>query len=135
MWRIVLCASVVALLAGCGDGAEDKPAESTAASSSAVPEPDPLTGLLLPAATVNSMTSATLPDLAESADLADSAATAALIAATSPVTSARDRCVCRAELVTVVDTPGLYGGRIPRLRLATDEERAEYLSRPLPEEA
>lgn len=45
------------------------------------------------------------------------------------------RCVCRAELVTVVDTPGLYGGRIPRLRLATDEERAEYLSRPLPEEA
>lgn len=51
-------------------------------------------------------------------------------------TTRRDtyRCVCKAEIVRVIDTPGLYGGKIPLLRLATEEERAEYLSRPLPGE-
>ena len=45
------------------------------------------------------------------------------------------RCICKDEIVTVCRVVSISGYFVPGLRLATDEERGEYLARPLPGEA
>lgn len=135
---MMMAVAVAVAVAGCGDDSGDSVATSTGAGASptpATPAPDPVRDLLLPAATVGSMTNATLPDVAESAQLQDNGATidrpecapALDVAARAAYGNTGFTAVQRATLRTAPDASYFYVVDQAVVSMLTPERAAQLL--------